>query len=241
MATPPQSSCATRKELLKIPGIGASTADCIRSAQPLLLAERELAFIETHDITPLFYTHKRYPARLRQCADAPAMLYFKGSDAQVLEARRVVSVVGTRQPTEYGKAICEELIEGLRAYDVLIVSGLAYGIDVTAHRKASAVSIPNIGVLGHGLASIYPSTHRSVAMRMIEHGGLLTEYTHDTKPDKEHFPMRNRIIAGMCDALIVVETVGNWRLHDFCRTGRSIRTGGICSTRTDTRPQKYRL
>lgn len=170
------------------------------------VAERELAFMEQHRIVPLFYTDERYPARLLQCNDCPAMVYFKGSDVSLLNAPRIVSVVGTRQPTEHGRALCEEIVEGLRNYNVLVVSGLAYGIDVTAHRKASAAAIANIGVLGHGLSSIYPAEHRSVALKMLEKGGLLTEFTSDTKVDRENFPMRNRIIAGICDALLVVES-----------------------------------
>jgi len=197
---------ASRRELLKIPGIGPVIVDCIGSAQVLRQAERELFFIEQEQVEALFYTDERFPVRLRQCYDCPALLYFKGSAVNLLSAARVVAIVGTRQPTEYGKAICEEIVEGLQPYNVLIVSGLAYGIDITAHRKASAVQIPNIGVLGHGLGSIYPSQHRGAAQRMIENGGLLSEYLSDTKPDREHFPMRNRIVAGLCDALLVVET-----------------------------------
>ncbi|MBK7939738.1 MAG: DNA-protecting protein DprA [Lewinellaceae bacterium] len=195
-----------KKDLLKIPGIGPATADALHKSGPLQSAEREMQFLEQHRISALFYTHERFPARLRQCYDSPALVYFKGSATDLLSARRIVAVVGTRQPTEYGKMVCEEIIEGLQAYNVLVVSGLAYGVDITAHRKAIALDMPNIGVLGHGLGNIYPSQHRSVALRMIENGGLLTEYTHDTKPDREHFPMRNRIIAGLCDALLVVET-----------------------------------
>ncbi|MEO6037669.1 MAG: DNA-processing protein DprA, partial [Saprospiraceae bacterium] len=117
-----------------------------------------------------------------------------------------IAVVGTRQPTDYGRLLCEEIVEGLQPYNVLIVSGLAYGIDIAAHRKATALGIPNIGVLGQGLASIYPAQHRSAALKMMEHGGLLTEYVSHTQPDRENFPMRNRIVTGMCDALVVVES-----------------------------------
>lgn len=198
---------AKRSELLKVPGIGTTVADSLaNAAESLAQAEREAEFVEKHRIEPLFFTHERYPNRLRQCHDSPAMLFFKGSSADLLGARRIVAIVGTRQPTEQGKALCEEIVEGLSAYNVLIVSGMAFGVDITAHRKASALDIPNIGVLGHGLGSIYPSQHRNTALRMIENGGLLTEYVSDRKPDRENFPMRNRIIAGMCDALVVVET-----------------------------------
>lgn len=197
---------ASKRELIKIPGVGPVTADCLLSSVPLQSAERELDFLERHDVKALFYTHERYPARLRQCHDCPPMIYFKGSSVELLAERRIVAIVGTRQPTEYGKMLCEEIVEGLKAYNAVVVSGLAFGIDIAAHRKACALDVPNIGVLGHGLSHIYPSQHRSIALKMLENGGLVTEYTHDTKPDREHFPMRNRIIAGLCDALVVVET-----------------------------------
>jgi DNA processing protein len=195
-----------KKELVKIPGVGPVTAAYLLSAEPLKLAERELVFLEQHGVEALFYTHERYPARLKQCHDCPPMIYFKGSSLDLLGARRIVAIVGTRQPTEYGKMMCEEIVEGLQAYNVVVVSGLAFGIDIAAHRKACSLDVPNIGVLGHGLSNIYPSQHRSIALKMLENGGLLTEYTHDTKPDREHFPMRNRIITGLSDALVVVET-----------------------------------
>lgn len=197
---------ATRRELLKIPGIGPAAADLVRAAETLTAAENELVFLEKHAVSALFYTDERYPARLRLLHDGPALLYFKGSSAGLLNAARIVAIVGTRQPTEYGRAVCEEFVEGLQTYDAVVVSGLAYGIDITAHRKACSLGVPNIGVLGHGLGSIYPSHHRPTALKMLENGGLLSEYVHDAKPDRDHFPMRNRIIAGLCDALLVVET-----------------------------------
>lgn len=197
---------SAKKDLMKIPGVGPFTADCLLSAEPLRRAERELVFLEQHGIEALFISSEHYPARLKQCHDCPPMLYFKGSARELLGARYMVALVGTRQPTEYGKTMCEELVEGFKPYGAVIVSGLAFGVDIAAHRKACALDMPNIGVLGHGLGNIYPGEHRSTAQKMLENGGLLTEYTHDTKPDREHFPMRNRIIAGLCDALVVVET-----------------------------------
>lgn len=197
---------ASRRELLKIPGIGPGIASGIATSAALAQAEQEMRFLEQYDVKTLFYTDENYPVRLRQNVDCPALLYFKGSSVDFLRARRIVAVVGTRQPTDYGRAACEELIEGLRAYDVVVVSGLAFGIDITAHRKSTAIGIPNIAVLGHGLSHVYPTQHRSIALKLAENGGLLSEYTHHTGPDREHFPMRNRIIAGLCDALLVVET-----------------------------------
>jgi DNA processing protein len=197
---------AGRKELLKIPGIGPSVANAVLNTKALEQAETELHFLEQHGIEQIFYTDPHFPVRLRQNADCPVQLFFKGSDATLLNADRIVGIVGTRQPSNYGISVCEEFVEGLRAYNIVIISGLAYGIDITSHRKACSLQMPNIGVLGHGLANIYPNQHRQTALKMIENGGLLTEYPFHTKPDREHFPMRNRIIAGMCDALLVVET-----------------------------------
>ena len=198
---------ASKRELFKIPGIGRATVETIASAsEALVQAEREMAFMEQHGVEAVFYTDPRYPARLRQSADSPALFFFKGSSLSLFDAPHILAIVGTRQPSEHGKAVCEEIIAGLEPYNVLIVSGLAFGVDITAHRKASAMGIPNVGVLGHGLGSIYPSQHRSIALRMMEHGGLLSEYVHQAKPDREHFPMRNRIISGLSDAVLVVET-----------------------------------
>jgi DNA processing protein len=201
---------ASKRELHKIPGIGPTIIAVLTAAkEPLIRAEREITFMEQHGVQALFYTDPAYPARLRQCQDSPAIFFFKGSSLSLFEMPRVVAIVGTRQPSDHGRAICEEIVEGFQAYNVLIVSGLAFGVDVTAHRKATAIGIPNLGILGHGLGSIYPAQHRSVAQRMVENGGLVSEYAHDAKPDREHFPMRNRIISGLSDVVLVVETASS--------------------------------
>ncbi|HLP95318.1 MAG TPA: DNA-processing protein DprA [Saprospiraceae bacterium] len=201
---------ASQKELLRIPGIGPVVIQSIlQSVDALKQAEQELRYLDQYGIQALFYTDPQYPARLRQSADSPALLFFKGSSLQLMEKERIVAVVGTRQPSDHGKTLCEALVEGFLPYNVLLVSGLAFGVDVTAHRKAVSLGMPNIGVLGHGLGSIYPAQHRSVALRMIENGGLLSEYAHDALPDREHFPMRNRIISGMSDLVLVVETAAS--------------------------------
>ena len=193
-----------KRELMKIPGIGPMIADNVTRQDVLGKAERELRFIEDNGIQAFFYLDEGYPGRLRHFPDSPAMLYYKGTAN--LNAERIVAVVGTRRPSVHGIHTCEELVEGLQPYGALIISGLAYGIDITAHRKCLSLDIPTIGVLGHGLQQIYPPQHRAVAKAMIQKGGLLSEYPSHTLPDREHFPMRNRIIAGLCDALIVVET-----------------------------------
>lgn len=193
-----------KKDLLKIPGIGKSMAEHILNKSALEKAEIELEFIEKNEIQTLFYLDKNFPQRLIHFNDAPLMLYYKGN--MDLNHPRTVGIVGTRKPSEHGKIICQELVEGLKDYNVSIISGLAYGIDVTAHRKCLEVGIPTVGCLGHGLHMIYPAAHKKTAKEMVLNGGLLTEFTSDEKPDSPHFPMRNRIIAGLSDALIVVET-----------------------------------
>lgn len=193
-----------KKALEKIPGIGAKTAEIILKQNYFKLAEKELDFIEKKEITPLFFLDENYPQRLKPLDDSPVMLYYKGTAN--LNHPRIVAIVGTRKPAERNTLLCEELVEDLKAYNVLIISGLAYGIDATAHKKSLELDMDTIGVLGHGLNKIYPAQHRQLAEKMLQKGGLLTEFTSDKGPDAGHFPMRNRIVAGMCDALVVVET-----------------------------------
>jgi DNA processing protein len=194
---------ANLKQLREIPGVGAITAAQIKNTDALKHAAKQLHFIEKHRIEVLFYTDKNYPYRLRNCTDAPVLLYYKGTAD--LNHPRIVSVVGSRKATAYGRMLCAELAETLANYDVLIVSGLAYGIDVAAHKESLRQHIPTIGVLAHGLDRVYPAVHQPIAHQMVQIGGLLTEFPLDTIPDKENFPKRNRIIAGIADATIVVE------------------------------------
>lgn len=195
---------ARKKELLTVPGVGPGIAKHILEKDYFKEAEAELEFIENQGIQLLSFLDEAYPHRLKPLDDAPLLLYYKGTAD--LNHPRIVSIIGTRKPSTLGVATCEQLVEELADYGVMIVSGLAYGIDVTAHKKSIERDIATVGVLGHGLKQIYPSQHRSIAQRMIENGGLLTEFTSDTKVEREHFPMRNRIVAGMCDAVVVVET-----------------------------------
>ena len=196
---------AKKRDLLRIPGIGQHTATQIRQSTYLEAAEKELSFISQHNIQVLFCTDKAFPQRLRQQHDCPFLLFSRGNVD--LNHHRIVGIIGTRAATSAGRALCEEIIEGLTPYDVAVVSGLAYGIDIIAHRKCLSSAVPTIGVMGSGMGSIYPSEHAAVARKMCENGGaVLTEYCSDTTARAEHFPMRNRIVAGMCDALIVVET-----------------------------------
>lgn len=194
-----------KTQLEKIPGIGTILAKAIlQNKEALERAEKEILFIEKNNIQPLFFTDKNYPQRLRNCYDSPAMLYYKGNAD--LNTARVVSVVGTRTPSAYGKLMAEKLVEELKATGCLVVSGLAYGIDITAHKAALDHQLDTVGVVAHGLDRLYPPAHFNYAERMVGQGGLLTDFISETNPDKENFPKRNRIVAGMCDALVVVES-----------------------------------
>ncbi len=194
----------SKGKLEKIPLIGKERAEAIASADVLKEAEAELAFVEKYNITTLFFTEKSYPQRLRDCNDAPVLLYYKGNAD--LNAEKIVGVVGTRRITDYGKEMTRKLIEDLAAQNVLVVSGLAYGVDIAAHHAALENNLPTVGVLAHGLNTIYPKQHKSTAKKMVELGGLLTEYAsqHDMHPS--NFPSRNRIVSGICDAVVVVES-----------------------------------
>jgi DNA processing protein len=190
-------------KLLKIPGIGSVTADAIRNGKCFKQAEKELKKAEQEEVELLFFTDKKYPSRLKSVPDAPSLLYVKGNVD--LENSKTVGIVGTRKATDYGKNCVEELIEGLKAHNALIVSGLAYGIDIHAHKQAVKHKLPTIGVMGSGIDVIYPASHRDTAKKMLSHGGLITENGFGTSPDAHNFPARNRIIAGLSDALVVVE------------------------------------
>ncbi len=195
---------ANKKDLLSVPGMGQHTVQKILSQKVLDRAEKEIMYIEKNRIQPLFFTNENYPQRLLNTFDHPLMLYYKGNTD--LNHSRIIAFVGTRRATEYGKTLCRELLDGLVDKDILMVSGLAYGIDGCAHQKSLDMDIPTVGVLGHGLDRIYPAQHKKMANAMLENGGLLTEFLSGTNPDRENFPKRNRIVAGMCDALVVVES-----------------------------------
>lgn len=169
-------------------------------------AESEMEYIDRNRITPLCFNDDAFPDRLKECHDSPLVLYYCGNAD--LNKAHIISMVGTRKCTEYGKDICRNFIADLKRYypDTIIVSGLAYGIDINAHRAALDNDMETIGVLAHGLDKIYPSVHRQTAAKMASHGGLITEFMSGTVPEKGNFIRRNRIIAGLCDATIVVES-----------------------------------
>ena len=193
-----------------LPGITARAEKAFaHTDEALRQADAELAFAEAHRITCLTPSDDAYPLRLGQCDDAPLVLFYRGSAS--LNGRRVVSVVGTRRCTDYGRQLCEEMMADFARLvpDVLVVSGLAYGIDIAAHRAALDRGLPTVAVLAHGLDRVYPSMHRETALRMLSAGGLLTEFAHGTVPDKGNFVRRNRIVAGLCDACVVVESAAH--------------------------------
>jgi len=193
-----------KNALTKIPGIGTSTVNSIISQKVLKRAEEEIAFIQRYNITPLYFTEEEYPQRLKHCIDGPILLYYKGNAD--LNKPRVIGVVGTRSASEYGKETGNKIIEELAELDVIVISGLAYGIDTIAHKAALANNLKTVGVLAHGLDRIYPVANKSLAEKIILNGGLITDFLSKTNPDRENFPKRNRIIAGLVDALIVVES-----------------------------------
>jgi DNA processing protein len=191
--------------LERIEGIGTIRANSIKAFTDFSNAEQELKFIHKFRIKPLFITDKEYPQRLLNCYDPPTLLFYKGSAN--LNSSKIVSIIGTRTHTDYSKKMTDELIEELSAQNVLIVSGMAYGVDAMAHKAALKNNLPTVGVLGHGLDQIYPPDHSNLAKDMVKDGGgLLTEFRSQTNPDKHNFPTRNRIVAGMSDATIVIES-----------------------------------
>jgi DNA processing protein len=191
--------------LEKIEGIGEVRAANIKKFDAFKIQEEEITFIEKYKITPLFLTNPDYPKRLLHCYDPPTLLFYKGTAN--LNSSKIISVIGTRSNTDYGKMMTEKILEALQPYEPLVVSGLAYGVDALAHKFCIKNQLYTVGVLAHGLDKIYPSQHTAMAKEMLATGGgLLTEFRKDTKPDKHNFPTRNRIVAGMCDATIVIET-----------------------------------
>ena len=195
---------ASKKELEQIDGIGTIRAESIKKFKDFKKAEEEIEFINKFKIKPLFLTDKEYPQRLLNCYDNPALIYYKGNAD--LNTSKIVAIVGTRSNSDYGRSICEKLIEDLAEENILVISGLAFGIDSIAHRAALKHQLKTVGVLAHGLDRVYPSQNISMAKQMIASGGLLTDFRSGTKPDRQNFPSRNRIAAGMSDCVVVIES-----------------------------------
>jgi len=194
---------ASKNELLLIKGIGEKIVNEILQWNNPNLVDAELAFIQKHRITPLFITDAAYPKKLLECPDAPTLLYYKGTAN--LNTTKILSIVGTRMPTAYGHYVIENCLQALPK-DVLIVSGLALGIDTIAHQMALQNGLSTVGVLAHGLDEIYPPPNKPLAKKMLHQGGLLTEFNCKTIAEKYNFPKRNRVVAGLSDATLVIET-----------------------------------
>lgn len=195
---------AKKKDLAQLTGIGEIRAKNIKNFSNFNAAEKEIQFLKKNGFQSHFILSPQYPNRLIHCNDAPILLYYQGNAN--LNEKRIISIVGTRNHSDYGKQITEQFISELPKENVLIISGLAYGIDAIAHRACLKYQIPTIGVLAHGLDMLYPYQHRSLAKDMVNHGGLLTEFRRNTLPEKFNFPQRNRIVAGLSDVTLVIET-----------------------------------
>lgn len=195
-----------KENLLKIPGIGKSFIDKLDRESSIQLAEEELKFISDNHIKVSFYLEKDYPQRLLNCADSPCTLYCKGDTDFNVE--RTISIVGTRNASDYGREICNKLIQDLSEKNSkpLIISGLAYGVDICAHKAALRHQLQTVAAIGHGLHMIYPSQHKRYAEEIVNQGALISEFTSKSKFDPKNFVRRNRIIAGMADATIVIES-----------------------------------
>lgn len=176
----------------------------LKQIQTLRLAENEISFTEKNNIQIITFYDSTYPYRLKQCIDSPLVLYKKGNG--VIEGKHVLAVVGTRNATNYGRSVCEKLIEGLKCLDITVVSGLALGIDGVAHKSAISNNINTVAVLGHDLTKTYPHQHIELSEKIVENGSLLTEFSRSFIYNKGNFPSRNRIIAGLADATVVVES-----------------------------------
>lgn len=185
-------------------GIAVSLLKEMQRDLALEKAQEQINYLQKIGGIVTFFTDEDFPRRLRQCPDTPIVLYSKGKFE--MNQAKVISVVGTRNITPYGVRLIEDLLETIVDKDVLVVSGLAYGVDIEVHRKCIEKGIATVGVLGHGLDRLYPARHKNIANQMIENGGLLTEFVIKTNPDRENFPMRNRIVAGLSDATIVIES-----------------------------------
>lgn len=190
-------------KLVKIPNIGQVIAQNIQDKSVLENAWKIIQEADKQEVELLFYTDKNYPNRLKQLYDSPVLLYYKGKAD--LNVQKTVAIVGTRQSTDYGKSVTEQIVSELSAFNPLIISGLAYGIDIIAHKACLKNNVPTIGVMASGIDLIYPYQHKNTSIQIQEMGGILTEQNFGTQPDQRFFPQRNRMIAGMSDVTIVVE------------------------------------
>jgi DNA processing protein len=202
--SPKQVFEAHKKKLLEIDGIGTYTLKELHNPEHLREAEEELTYIVNNAIDFAFYTDAHYPERLKHCIDGPILLFYNGNID--FKKPRFISIVGTRQISSYGKVFCEQFIEELALLQPTIVSGFAYGVDIMSQKLAAKHGLQTIGCLAHGLNQIYPKTHAKYAKQVLENGGFVTDFWSNSKPDRENFLKRNRIIAGLSEATIVIES-----------------------------------
>lgn len=195
---------AKAKELKAIDGIGEILIKRLKCKTVFEKAEQELQYIQDEKIQVLYFQNEDYPERLKHCIDGPVLLFASGNFD--FRDRKVISIVGTRQITSYGTEFCKKLIDDLSVFNPVIVSGFAYGVDIVAHQWAMENNLQTVGVLAHGLNQIYPKTHKKYVAKMEQNGGFLTEFRSSSNPDKENFVKRNRIVAGMSEATIVIES-----------------------------------
>ncbi|UTW63873.1 DNA-processing protein DprA [bacterium SCSIO 12741] len=193
------------RTLQKIPGIGSQLTQAIHHCDLFDRIDREVEWMEQCGIRPIVYTDPEFPQLLLQCPDHPLVLYYLGNED--LNKHQVLSIVGTRKMSRYGQETLSAIISDLKDQGLLVVSGLAYGVDYWAHRQAIEIGLPTLGVLAHGLDRVYPHEHQMIAQEMISRGGLISEFMSGTRPDRENFPRRNRIIAGISSATLVVESL----------------------------------
>jgi DNA processing protein len=191
-------------QIAAVDGVGSVLLKNLKDKTVFEKANQELEFINKNNIKVSFFKDENYPERLKHCIDAPVLIFSAGNIN--LENKRIISIVGTRQITSYGIEFCKKLIEDLSPLDPIIVSGFAYGVDIVAHQLAMENDLQTIGVLAHGLNQIYPKTHKKYMAKMEQNGGFITEFWSSTNPDKENFVRRNRIVAGMSEATIVIES-----------------------------------
>ncbi len=197
---------ANASDLASLPRVGSKLSGFRTNKSLMERAEKEAAFVLKNHIKVSFYLDKDYPYRLKDCNDGPVLIYYQGN--MNLNSDRIISIVGTRNSTAYGKRLVANVINELSDFDskIVVVSGMAYGIDILAHRACANHQMQTIGVLAHGLDRLYPSVHREAAKKMMKNGGLLSEFPSETNPDPQNFVKRNRIVAGLSDATLVIES-----------------------------------
>ena len=189
---------------MAIDGVGAVAVQHLKNKTIFEIADQELQFIKSNAIKAAYFQDQNYPDRLKQCIDGPVLLFSSGNIN--LKNKKIISIVGTRQITSYGMEFCRKLIEDLAPLDPVIISGFAYGVDILAHQLAMDNQLQTIGVLAHGLNQIYPKTHKKDVAKLEQNGGFMTEFWSSSNPEKENFVRRNRIVAGISEATIVIES-----------------------------------